>query len=208
VASFYYHIGQFNQLKNGEGDAGGIVHLRVNGTVTAKGKTFTITDGHAIHERILMAGVVPPRLDYMGGRGSPWINSWGEQLSFFILTEDTSTNSMFMITIDDESFVIQGNEYAWTEELDHWLDPKTNQVNPRTWRVRAIMEKGTLDATVTAYGRWFYTWVRRGGIILVHTFMADSVATFTRKNGSVVEEKHVAMVEYMRTLYNQALSDS
>ncbi|OCK75644.1 hypothetical protein K432DRAFT_429279 [Lepidopterella palustris CBS 459.81] len=212
-SDFYYHIAPFSTLKNGEGDAGGIIHLRANGTVTdtTKNKTYAFTDGHAVHERIIMAGVVPARLNYMGGRGSPWINSWGPNFSFWTLDFDTGNDtfsSQLMVSIDNTTLLAVGSLYAQTSVLDTWFDPKTNQINPRTWKVTAVTEKGVLDATVSAYGRYFYTWVRRGGTILVHCYIADTIATFTRDDGTVVSERQVAMVEYMRTLYNQGLTEA
>ncbi|KAF2802331.1 uncharacterized protein BDZ99DRAFT_483059 [Mytilinidion resinicola] len=209
-SDLFYQIGPFTEVNSEGGGAGGILHLKASGTVTANNITYTISEGYAIHERIITAGVVPARLQYMGGRGSPWFNSWGKQFSFWTMGtdigNDTQSIQMF-INIDNQTIIVEEPLYAQINALNSWFDPKTNQINPSKWKITSITELGTLDATVTAYGRYYYTWIRRGGTILVHSYIADTVATFTRKNGTVVSEKQVSMVEYMRTLYNQGLDE-
>lgn len=196
----FYHCGEFSKMVNGEGQAGYIVHCHVKGTVTTQEKSLTISNGHGVHERIIMAGRVPSRLHYMAGRGSCWLHGFGKELSFYILTRSLTHSATFMINVDGETVV---SEHAWLEEADFWLDPKTNQMNPRKWLLSATTAKGKMEATVTAYGRAFYTWTRLGGTLVVHQFLADCEAKFTRTNGSTIEEKQMASLEYMRTLYIQ-----
>ena len=199
----FYHCGQFEKLSDkGEGLAGYVVHAQVKGTITIGEKKMTISKGHGIHERIIMGGRVPQRLHYMAGRGSNWSHAWGEKLSFYILTRSLTHSATFMLNVDGETITASGQS-AWLEEVGFWLDPKTNQTNPRQWRLEAQTEKGRLESTITAYGRGFYTWTRQGGTILVHQFVADAETKFTRNDGSVIEEKQVASLEYMRTLYIQ-----
>lgn len=202
----FFHVANFEDhfdTKTHTGVAGGNIHLRVNGTIKANGKTYTITNGHGVHERILMAGFVPERINYMGKGGSPWIHGWGEQLSFFTISRDTGHNAQLSVNVDGETLAVQGPGWVITKEREQWLDPKTKQANPRKWTIFATTQKGKFEATITGYARWYYTWTRRGGILVVHTFMCDTVMTFTRNDGSVINEKGVGVVEYMRTLYNQ-----
>ena len=194
------HRGAFDDLKSGEGHAAFIVHCYVTGTVTVSGKTMSIYEGH---ERICMAGHVPERIQFMKARGMNWMNGWGKDISWYMKTADRGRSSTCMLIIDGETMVVYGGENAWIEEIGFWLDPKTNQMNPCKWKVWALTEKGRLDATVSAYGRAYYTWVRAGGTILVHQYVADCEAKFTRKDGTVTEEKQMASNEYMRTLYLQ-----
>jgi hypothetical protein len=77
----FYHCGRFESLKEHEGMAGYIVHAFVNGTVEVGGRTLEIEHGYGVHERIIMAGTIPPRTYYMTSRGSNWIHGFGEQLS-------------------------------------------------------------------------------------------------------------------------------
>ncbi|OGE54720.1 hypothetical protein PENARI_c005G11140 [Penicillium arizonense] len=199
----FYHCGEFSNIKNDEGIAGFVVHCRATGTVTVQDKLYTISDGHGVHERIVMGGLVPDRLSSMAGRGSNWLHGWGKSFSFYTLTRDVSQSSTFMLNIDGETLASVGEDVSITE-AEHWLDPKTNQMNPRKWRLRATTAKGRLEAVVTAYGRAYYTWIRRGGTLLVHQFVADCEARFTFADGTILEEKQmVASLEYMRTLYHQ-----
>lgn len=202
----FYHVASFEEKFDKEkqkGLAGGNNHLRVNGTIKANGKTYTITNGHGVHERIIMAGFVPERINYMGKAGSPWIHGWGEKLSFFTISRATGHNAQTSINVDGETIAVEGAGWVSTKEVEQWLDPKTKQVNPRKWTVQATTEKGKFEASVIGFARWYYTWTRRGGVLVVHTFMCDVVMTFTRNDGSVISEKGVGIVEYMRTLYNQ-----
>jgi hypothetical protein len=199
----FYHCGEFSRIKNAEGIAGFIVHCFATGTVTVKGTTYTISNGHGVHERIFMGGLVPDRLGSMAGRGSNWLHGWGKELSFYVLTRDVSGASTFMLNVDGQTIASVGDNVS-IQEAEHWLDPKTNQINPRKWRLRVVTEKGKLEALVNAYGRAYYTWIRAGGTLVVHQYVADCEARFTRTDGSVIEAKDmVASLEYMRTLYHQ-----
>ncbi|KAJ5924921.1 hypothetical protein N7454_007560 [Penicillium verhagenii] len=199
----FYHCGEFSNIKNDEGIAGFVVHCRATGTVTVRDKVYTISDGHGVHERILMGGRVPDRLSSMAGRGSNWVHGWGNHFSFYTLTRDVSQSSTFMLNIDGETLASVGENVS-IRETEHWLDPKTNQMNPRKWKISAVTAKGKLEAVVTGYARAYYSWIRRGGTLLVHQFVADCEARFIRTDGTVVEDKQmVASLEYMRTLYHQ-----
>ncbi|KAG9605842.1 hypothetical protein KCU77_g577, partial [Aureobasidium melanogenum] len=199
----FFHAGRFEDLRQDGGVAGYIFHGRVNGTIQVHGKTLEIEEGHAIHERIFMGGHVPRRMDYMMKRGENWVHGFGEEFSWYGLTADVGPASTFMVNIDGGLAVVKGADKAWVEEVDRWLDPKTNQLNPRKWKIWAITDKGRLDAIVTGYSRAYYTWTRMGGSLVVHQYLCDAEATFTRTDGSVVHSKQVASLEYMRTFYRE-----
>lgn len=105
-----------------------------------------------------------------------------------------------MVMIDGEPSVAHGIGKAIVTEIGEWLDPRTKQMNPYKWRVQVNTDKGDLDAEVSAYGRAFYTWTRLNGSLLVHQYLADCVAKFTKTNWTVLHSKQVANLEYMRTL--------
>lgn len=201
----FHHCGRFEDLGK-VGSAGYIMHARVTGTVEVDGKVLNISRGHGIHERILHTGIVPERIDYMLGRGLNWLHGWGEEFTWYVMAGDIGRMSTAMINIDGEELsTVNGADNAWIEEVGHWLDPKTNQMNPCKWHVWAVTPKGRLDATVSAYGRAFYAWTRRHGIMLVHQSVADGEATFTRNDGTVLKSSNqVCSMEQMRTLYRQA----
>jgi hypothetical protein len=199
----FYHCGEFKNIQNDRGNAGFIIHCHTKGTVTVHGKKYTISNGHGVHERIIMAGLVPDRLGSMAGRGSNWLHGWGDKLSFYVLTRDVSQSTTFMINVGNKTLASVGKSVS-IQEVEQWLDPKTNQMNPRKWRLRATTAEGQLEAVVTAYGRAYYTWVRKGGSLVVHQYVADCEARFEGTDGTVVEEKQmVSSLEYMRTFYHQ-----
>lgn len=199
----FFHCGQFENLAPDSGLAGYVVHGKFNGTIEHGGRTYEMLESHGIHERIFISKVMPIRVEYMGGRGEQWVHGWSDDFSWYMLTADVSDSSTAMVNIDGELAVVTGKDKAWTNAVGFWLDPKTNQNNPHQWQTYIITDKGRLDATVTAYKRGFYTWIRRRGTLLVHQYLADCEATFTRNDGTVIKSKQVASFEYMRTLYKQ-----
>jgi hypothetical protein len=201
----FFHTGRFEELGT-DGIAGYQVHGSAVGEIEVDGKLLEI-EGYFVHERILMTGKLHSRIANKAGRGSNWMHSWGEEFSWYLLNSDIGSHAVGMVTFGDRQLVVSGSENASIEELDHWLDPKTRQMNPRKWRVRMHTEDGDLDATVTAYGRGYYTWLRRGGTILVHQYVADAEATFTFNDGTVLTSKQLSFNEFMRTFYIQNAVD-
>jgi len=198
-----FHHGRFEDLPPKEGDAGYLVHTKVTGTIEVQGKTLKIATGYGVHERIFTFGVVPPRIDYMKGRGLNWAHGWSEEFSWYIMSGDIGPFGKGFVNIDGELLVVQGVDKAWINEVDHWLDPKTRQLAPYKWNIWLATSKGRLDIAVTGYGRAFYTWTRAGGTLVVNQYVCDAVSTFTRTDGTVIKAKQMASLEYMRTLYRQ-----
>ena len=194
-ADGFYHCGPFEALKADSGIAGYIVHGRVNGIIEVKGQILKIINGHGVHERLIIGGTIPPLIDYNLGGGSQWTHGWGEEFSWFTLTGAQRPSTTAMVMIDGEPSVVHGIGKAIVTEIGEWLDPKTKQMNPYKWRVQAHTDKGDLDAEVSAYGRAFYTWSRLNGSLLVHQYLADCVAKFTKTNGTVLHSKQVASLE-------------
>jgi len=201
----FFHCGTFESLAPDSGMAGYVLHGRASGTIEVDGKVLKMVNAHGVHERIFMSNTVPRRVDYMGGRGEQWVHGFGEEFSWYMLTADVSGSSTAMVNIDGKLHTVTGKKDAWTHEIGYWHDPKTNQTNPHKWESFIITDVGRLDATVTAYKRGFYTWIRRGGTLVVHQYVADCKATFTKTDGTVIESNQVASFEYMRTLYKQEI---
>lgn len=99
--------------------AGYIAHAFVNGTVEVGGRTLEIEHGYGIHERTIMAGTVPLRINYMTGRGSNWIHGFGEQLSWYMLDADSSSTATFMVNVDSKMLIFQGRRNTWAKEVDY-----------------------------------------------------------------------------------------
>lgn len=75
----FFHCGRFEDLRPDGGVAGYVLHARVSGTVHVHGKTLEIENGYAIHERIIMGGHIPRRMNYMMNRGENWVHGFGEE---------------------------------------------------------------------------------------------------------------------------------
>jgi hypothetical protein len=52
-----------------------------------------------------------------------------------MLNADSSPAATFMVNVDGKTPVFQGRRNTWAEEVDYWLDPKTNQINPSKWHI-------------------------------------------------------------------------
>lgn len=197
-----YHHGRFEDCEPGIGDARYLVHCDVMGTINVEGKTYKISKGYGVHERILSYGLVAPRIDYMLGIGLSWAHGWSEDFSWYIMSGNGPMGKAY-INIHDALIVADGPRNAWVEDTHRWLDPKIRQITPYKWNIRIITSKGRLDATVIGYARAFYTWTRLGGTLLVNQYVCDAVSKFTRIDGTVIEYKQMASMEHMRTLYRQ-----
>jgi len=198
-----FHHGRFEDCNPEKGDAGYLVHCDVTGTVEVQGKVLKIAKGYGVHERILTYGVVPPRIDYMLGIGLSWAHGWSEEFSWYIMSGNGPMGKAY-INIGGETLLAEGQENAWVEDTDRWLDPKTRQTTPYKWRIYVVTPKGRLDVTLIGYSRAFYTWTRVGGTLLVNQYVADAESKFTKTDGTVIKAKQMASMEYMRTLYRQA----
>jgi hypothetical protein len=207
-----YHAGAFSDLEgcspnttssnyNCTGFFGGIVHMDVTGTLSFNGSTITIDQAYGVHERIMQAGSVPSRIETCSGTGALWLHGWGKQLSYFAFTTDFGPLAESMVVIGDESFATSGIQNTSIESTGTWFDPKTNQVNPYKWHAFTNLPNGRMDSYVTSYGRLYYYWLRKAGMILVHQYIADAETTFTYNNGTIVSESQVAFMEYFRTIY-------
>ncbi|KAL3474484.1 hypothetical protein BJX99DRAFT_260416 [Aspergillus californicus] len=212
--NMFYHAGDFADLSGCEnettstnydciGVAGGIVHVSASGTITANGTELEIDQAQGVHERILMASNVPPRLEVGLGRGSFWLHGWGERFSWFTFTSEQGPYAVGMVNIGNETHVSGGNLNVTIEARDHWLDPETDQINPTGWHTTAQFENGVLEADVQAFGRVYYYWLRNGGLLVVNQMTAYMVMRYTPHGGQPIMDKGGAFMEYMKTFYEQ-----
>ncbi|KAF2488962.1 hypothetical protein BU16DRAFT_567925 [Lophium mytilinum] len=201
----FYHCGLFEDLEaKKRKNAGYIVHTTVTGTFEVDGKVLKIAKGYGVHERIQQAGVVPDRTGYMAGRGLTWQHGFSDNLSFWLMRGDIGKGmSSGMINIGDKQIILHDPTSSGCEEAATWIDPVSRLVVPYQWRTWIRAKEGTLEAKIYAYGRSYYTWIRRGGTLVVNQFLADADVTFTYPDGTVLEEKCMVSIEHMRTLYRQ-----
>lgn len=200
----FFHKGRFEDIAQNGGSAGYVVHCRASGTIKVHGKTLKFTNGHAIKERIIQSGFIPDRLAYMSGRGLNWMHGFGDTITWYIIGGEGKRHGGF-INVDGDQMALESASAGRVEELAHWVDPKTKCLQAYRWKVTMSVSKGVLEAEVYAYGRAIYTWVRRGGVLLVNQFVANAKVKFTHQDGRVFEEPQMASVEQMRTLYQQPL---
>lgn len=200
----FFHKGRFEDIASNKGSAGYVVHCRASGTIEVHGRVLKFSDGHAIHERIIQSGFIPDRLDYMAGRGLNWMHGFGEELSWYIIAGE-SKRAGGMINIQGDQVSLLDHNSGVVEELAHWIDPKTKILQPYRWKVTMKTKLGVLEAIVFAYSRAYYTWVRRGGVLVVNQYVADTDVVFTFEDGRQIVKHQMASVEQMRTLYRQPL---
>ncbi|KAE8331430.1 hypothetical protein BDV39DRAFT_201081 [Aspergillus sergii] len=212
----FYHAGDFADLEgcdsettatnyNCSGIAGGINHVYASGTINDNGTALVIDQAQGVHERIIQAKDVPSRLDIGLGRGSLWLHGWGEKFSWFTFTSDEGPYAVGMLNIGNGTHVTSGSLNVTIEERGHWLDSKTNVVNPSAWCTTAVLDTGVLEANVQAFGRVYYYWLRTGGLMIVNQMTADMTMTYTPYDGEPVMDKGRAFMEVMKTFYQQPL---
>jgi hypothetical protein len=107
-----------------------------------------------------------------------------------------------MVNIGDEQIVLEDPTSSGVEEVVHWVDPESRILSPYKWKVWVRTAKGTLVSQIHAYGRQYYTWIRRNGTLVVNQYCADAETVFKYPDGHV-EAKQMISIEHMRTLYRQ-----
>ena len=202
----FYHLGDNIKLKDID-LSGYIVHTRTRGTITVHGKTLKFDNGYGLHERIIQQGKVPDRTGYMTGRGLHWMHGWSEGFSWYLMRGDVGKGmGTAMVNIGDRQFLLEDPTASGVEEVAQWIDPDSKILSPYKWRVWVRTEQGTLEARIHAYARQYYTWIRRGGTLVVNQYCADADVTFRFPDGTVKEASQMISIEHMRTLYRQLSS--
>ncbi|EXJ90058.1 hypothetical protein A1O3_03126 [Capronia epimyces CBS 606.96] len=214
VADEFLHAGSFANLAgcaanttatnyNCSGIAGGIIHATATGTIAYNGTTTTLDQAYAVHERIIQARTVASRIQNAWGNGAYWLHAWGRHFSFWSFDADLGSYASGMLTIGNRTYVTSGanNPNVTRSQTDEWLDPKSHQLVGTAWRVSIATDLGLLESQVTGFGRLYYYWVRKGGLIITTQVIADAESTLTFKNGSVLHDHQFAFVEAFRTMY-------
>lgn len=201
----FFHLGRFEDWKE-DGTAGYSTHTKAEGEITVHGRTFKIK-GYAVHENLGIRGTtvgVPDRIKYMGMHGHNWVHAFSDEFSWYMLANTAGKRSTGMVTINGEVLAASTPQNVWFEIAEEWLDPQSKQIVPRKWRAYIRTEKGTLEAEMVAYGRSYWTWNRRGGVIIVYALVGQTSSTFTYNDGRVLSTpKQLSFVEHMRTLHDR-----
>ena len=104
-----------------------------------------------------------------------------------------------MINVGGEQIGLHDPTSRGVEKLAHCVNLQSN-IQPYKWSIVMQKEKGTLEAIMYEYATAHYTWIRRGGVLVVNT-----EARFTYTDVRVIREAQMASVENMCTLYKQPL---
>jgi len=202
----FYHCGKFEDLDK-TNSAGFIVHTRTKGSIEVHGKTLKFSNGFGLHERIIQRDRISDRTGYMAGRGLHWMHGWSEDFTWYLMRGDVGAGmSTAMINIGNQQILLEDPTSSGVEEVAQWIDPTSKILSPYKWRVWVRTENGTLESRIYAYARQYYTWIRRGGTLVVNQYCANADSTFTYKDGRKVESKQMISIEHMRTLYRQLSS--
>jgi hypothetical protein len=201
-----FHLGRFEDWP-ADGTAGYQLHARAEGVIEVGGRILHI-HGFAVHENLGMRGTtttIPNRLEFMGGQGLNWAHSFGDEFSWYIMNGYAGPAAVGMVRIGGEVITAAGMGDVWLEKVEEWLDPDSKQLVPRAWRAYLRAPQGQLEATLTAYGRGYYTWNRRGGVIVVHQLVGQASSRFTFADGRVLHsDPQLAFVEHMRTFHQRS----
>jgi len=202
----FFHCGTFEDLGSKQPQAGHIVHCKTKGTIEVHGKVLKFS-GFGIHERIIQYGKIPDRTGYMSGRGLHWMHGFSDGFTWYLLRGDVGKGmSSAMINLGNKQIVLENPTGSGVEEVAQWVDPLSKIVSPYKWRVWIQTPEGKLESHIYAYGRAYYTWIRRGGTLVVNQYCANAESSFTYPDGKVIEAKQLISIEHMRTLYRQMSS--
>ena len=160
-----------------------------------------------MHENIGQRGTtlqLPNRINYMGTQGHYCAHGLSDELSWFMLVNTTGPWSTGNVRLGDELVIANGRSDLWLEVAEEWVDPESRQLVPKKWRGYLRSSVGTLELSIDAYGRIYYTWNRLGGVIVVYQMVCNSHASFTYADGRVLRcEQQPSYVQYSRTLHDR-----
>lgn len=164
------------------------------GTITAGGKVHTLGKGFAVHEQLTMGknwDLVPLL------RKDPynWIWCLSERVQVFIFTLPGLGVASGVVLFDGQAFPFDQSEVS-LDELEWWIDPKTDMHIPIRWHVNMNSAGGVMDMNVAAGGRGIFCYLKRSGHTMHYGFLARSNGRFFLPDGcSVIVQDMQTYVE-------------
>ncbi|MGD9999447.1 MAG: hypothetical protein AB7U39_21210 [Ilumatobacteraceae bacterium] len=171
-----------------ENDSAGYeVGVAATGTITAGGRTYTITDAPGFHERPSVGESRDVVRELLGGAEFTSAQFFTDTLKVSLASHSGRGIKMGSVELGDDVHTFapfMGSGDASFDILERWHDPRSGLSVPRTWHVACVSAAGALDVTITARARGYFHYLTAGGVMILMWILARADGTFRLADGT------------------------
>ena len=152
----------------GERDRGGYDTLaRVDGTIKAAGKAYTIKNAIGLKERITVGQSSDPIKTLPAPREMYWLFTLAEETGIFLFQPGKPGLDLGNVCSDGKHLHFKprsGQGEVSFKELARWHDPRSGLYFLCHWHLNMTSSEGVVDLDIKAHGRCWMNWVLSNGI--------------------------------------------
>ncbi|WP_223623787.1 hypothetical protein [Microbacterium sp. EST19A] len=132
---------------------------RASGELILPGRSVSIRDAHAVHERHIHLGRTHDPVRLLTGGGVCWYTASGEGLSVALLARPSLGSAWAQVTVGEQTWDVTGDGLS-VRTTRTWLDPQTNMLVAQAWDVAIELPEGagSIELALQAKARAYYTW--------------------------------------------------
>lgn len=182
-----------------KGRAGYDQRTWAEGTVTVKGKKYTIENGWGDHGLLIF----DEKYQAVEGQraGYYWVWAWHEKIqTFFWVQPGSGIGHGYAYTEDGREFILKPGEVRVTA-LDRWTDPVTNLDMPVRWHVSMKTQGLSAEYVLDGCGRGIFAVPSRDGLTARYSFSArGNGRAFLDTGESVALQDMTSYVEWGKSV--------
>jgi len=183
IGDAVYHKGKFADLQS-RGLAGYEHPLKVEGTITFEGKTYTLKNAYGCQEKFMqsnwdLAATIIEKPYYWAW----WMN---ENVRIFIYYFPSLGRSVSHLYIDGEE-IEMGETNLKLDELEQWIDPKTQMQVPIKWQFEMKSNLASVNMDLAASSRTIYSYLTTSGPTVHYGLLSFSDGQITLKDGRKID---------------------
>ncbi|MFH2044657.1 MAG: hypothetical protein ABIK92_05885 [Pseudomonadota bacterium] len=170
----------------------------VEGTITVKGKVYTLEKAYGIHDQMTFGH----SYDHMELIREPYTYIWclSGSVQIFLFCMPKAGVSYGRVYVDDQEIPFSHNEITM-DELELWTDPETGMQVPVRWHVNMKSTGGGVDMIVGSGGRGIYCVVNKKGYNMRYGLNARTSGSVVLSDGRSVQIPDIlSYVEWGRTV--------
>lgn len=167
--------------------AGYEVGVVVNGTVTAGGVTYEVTDAPGFCERPSVGETRDVVHELLGGAEFTAAQFFTGSLKVALSSHSGRGIRMGTVELGDTVYTFApslGKGSATFEILERWHDPRSGLAVPSSWHVALQSDEGTLDVTLNARARGYFHYLTGAGVMILMWILASADGSFVLADGT------------------------
>ncbi len=186
-------------------DRGGYdLFCRVDGTIEAGGKVYTIKNGTGIKERITVGASANPVKTLPAPREMYWtIMMAPDDTAVFLFQPGRKGLDLGHVVRGGEDLEFKshtGEAQVCLTLLDRWYDPRSGLSLPCHWHLSMASAQGLVDLEIRAHGRCWFNWILRNGIRLNTYLLCTANGFFRASDGALTPFEDVLVAQnWLRT---------